>query len=109
MIAEAIHRCRGCELPIGEGYPQGPDSGREPGHRDGRLFHQSCYDRPRTFYKVVHNNCDSCVWPTRAEADEDVEQNGESFFEENASENWRIDEVQMSWRQFVELGDHEGW
>jgi hypothetical protein len=102
--------CPACKQPISPDHPQGTDSERLAGPGDGpaEVFHKACADTPVIFYKVVHNGSDSCTWPTREEAEQDIEDNGEQFFENEASD-WRIEEVLMTWRQFKALPEHTGW
>lgn len=110
-VAEYVRRstvCPGCGGGIDPDHPQVVDSGRERhGDHHGYVFHKGCLDVPRTFYKVIHHR-DFCVWPTREEAEEDIENNAERFFEEDASD-WTIEEVTMTWRKYFTLGEHEGW
>lgn len=93
--------CPACgnEIPAGHACTTHADSGKS--------FHFGCENRLCTFYKVIHNG-DSCTWETRELAEDDIEENHDRFFE-GSREDWRIEEVQMTWAQFLALGEHQGW
>ena len=72
--------------------------------------HYGCGRDKKKYFAVKNSFGDSCIWEDRQSAEDHIESENENIdAEEMGCEEYRIEEVEMTPREFQELGEFEGF